>query len=212
MALEDGYHVTLLALDSTGYSNLCHAITAAQLAGPKGLAPLSREVLARYSAGLLCLSGCREGELPRLIRGDMREKARRAAHRYIELFGRDRFFIELQNTLYPDDAALSDALVELARECGIGYVATNNVHYARKEAHRLHDVLTCIRDRSTLDDCPELKLTAEFYLKSHEEMLRLFSAHAGGRDLAKLPDAGVPSENTRALRRCDGRGGVTRCT
>jgi error-prone DNA polymerase len=177
MTLEAGYHITLLALDSAGYSNLCHAITAAQLAGSKGKAPLLPEVLARYSAGLLCLSGCREGEITRLIRGGMREKARRAVQRYIELFGRDRFLIELQNTLYPDDAALCDALAELAGECGIGCVATNNVHYARKDAHRLHDVLTCIRSRSTLDDCPELKLNAEFYLKSHEEMMELFSAH-----------------------------------
>jgi len=179
MTLEEGFHITLLALDPSGYSNLCRVITAAQLAGSKGKVVLSRETLARYSTGLLCLSGCREGELPRLMRGGMREKARRAAYRYIELFGRDRFFVELQNTLYPDDAALCDALAELAGECDIECVATNNVHYARKEAHRLHDVLTCIRHRSTLDECPELKLNAEFSLKGDGEMRKLFRTHPG---------------------------------
>ncbi len=174
LTLEGGYHVTLIALDATGYSNLCRAITKAQLASSKGQCVLSWATMATHSAGLLCLSGCSEGELPRLIRGGLREKARKAAFRYIEIFGRDRFYIELQNTLYPDDARLCAALVELARECGTGYVATNNVHYARKESHRLHDVLTCIRSRSTLDDCAELKLNAEFYLKSHAEMKILF--------------------------------------
>ncbi len=174
LTLDSGYHLTLIAMDAVGYANLCRIITEAQLAGAKGEPVLTWDMLAEHSGGLVCLSGCREGELPRLTHGALRERARNAAGRYIDIFGRDRFFVELQNSMYPDDASLCAALSDLARESGVGCVATNNVHYARKEAHRLHDVLTCIRHRSTLDDCAELKLNAEFYLKSHEEMLALF--------------------------------------
>lgn len=174
LALDVGYHVTLLAMDSAGYSNLCRMITAAQLAGAKRSPVLTWDMLADHSSGLVCLSGCREGELARQVRGSRFDAAREAAGRYLEVFGRDGFFIELQQMMYPEDAALCTGLVSLARESGIGYVATNNVHYARKGGHRLHDVLTCIRTGSTLDDCIELKLNAEFYLKSHEEMRSLF--------------------------------------
>ena len=174
LTMDDGYHVTLLAMDAAGYANLCRTITAAQLAGEKGRPVLTWDMLAAGSDGLVCLSGCREGELARLLRAGFHERARNAVGRYRDIFGGDRFFVELQHSLYPDDAACIEALVALAREGEVGYVATNNVHYARKEAHRLHDVLTCIRERSTLDDCTELKLNAEFYLKSHDEMSVLF--------------------------------------
>ncbi len=174
LALDGGYHVILLAMDAMGYSNLCRVITAAQLAGAKNSPVLTWDMLAKYAGGLICLSGCREGEVARQMRGSNFGAAREAAGRYIDVFGRDRFYIELQHTMYPEDTALCADLAALARESGVGCVATNNVHYARKEGHRLHDVLTCIRTRSPLDDCIELKLNAEFYLKSHEEMQSLF--------------------------------------
>ncbi|MFW6055876.1 MAG: DNA polymerase III subunit alpha [Chloroflexota bacterium] len=175
LTIEGGYHITLLALDSCGYAGLSQVVTAAQLAGSKGNSVVPWSILAGCSAGLACLSGCREGEVSRLIRGGLHSQAKRVVQRYVEVFGRDNFFIELQNTLYPDDAWMCDALIEVARECGVGYVATNNVHYARKQDHRLHDVLTCIRTRTTLEECPDLKLNGEFYLKSHKEMMTLFS-------------------------------------
>ncbi len=175
LTLHAGGHVTLLAMDAEGYTNLCRIITAAQLAGGKGRPMPTWEMLSACSGGLLCLSGCREGELPRLVRAGLQDRAVAAAHRYIELFGRDRFVVELQRPLYPDDAALCGALIDVARRTGVACVASNNVHYARKQQHKLHDVLTCIREHSTLDDCTALKLNAELYLKSHGEMLALFS-------------------------------------
>ncbi len=174
LILQGGCHVTLLAMDMAGYSNLCRVITAAQLAGVKGRPVLTWDMLADHSGGLICLSGCREGELARYVRGSNFGAAQLAAGRYLEVFGRDRFVVELQHMMYPEDTALCSGLASLARECGVGCVATNNVHYARKEGHRLHDVLTCICTRSTLDDCTELKLNTEFYLKTHEEMWSLF--------------------------------------
>jgi error-prone DNA polymerase len=174
MTLENGNHLTLLAKNNEGYSNLCRLITGAQLEQRKGSPVLNLETLARHSAHLICLSGCRKGEVVSSIVSGRREKAYELAERYIEIFGRENFYIELQNNLYPEDEHLCRALVKLAESLGLGYVATNNIHYARKENHRLHDVLTCIRNRTTLDECDSLRLNSEFHLKSFEEMAQLF--------------------------------------
>jgi len=174
MTLPGGHHVTLLAKDNTGYSNLCRLITGAQLKGRKGSPILDLESLAKHSNGLLCLSGCRSGEIANSVLSGQVREAYEAARRYMDIFGKDSLYIELQNNLYPEDGQLCHALVELAKKLELGYVATNNVHYARREGHKLHDVLTCIRNRATLDECKSLRLNAEFYLKSFEEMAWLF--------------------------------------
>ena len=174
MTLENGNHLTLLAKSNEGYSNLCRLITRAQLEHRKGSPVLNLEMLARHSADLICLSGCRKGEIVSSIISGQMGKAYEMAKRCIAIFGRENFYVELQNNLYPEDEHLYRALVKLAESLKIGYVATNNVHYAEKEKHRLHDVLTCIRNRTTLDECTSLRLNSEFYLKSFEEMAELF--------------------------------------
>ena len=174
MTLQGGYHVTLLCKNNTGYSNLCQLITEAQLKCWKGNAVLDLESLAQHSGGLLCLSGCRRGKIASLLISRQVGKAYEVAKRYINIFGREDFYIELQNNLYPEDRKLCHALVELARRLNLSYVATNNVHYARRESHKLHDVLTCIKNRTTLDKCQSLRLNSEFYLKSPKEMVQLF--------------------------------------
>ncbi|MFP3879632.1 MAG: DNA polymerase III subunit alpha [Dehalococcoidia bacterium] len=174
VTLENGKHLTLLAKNNEGYSNLCQMVTRAQLEHRKGSPLLNLETLSRYSADLICLSGCRKGEIASSIISGRTEKAYKLARRYSEIFGRESFYVELQNNLYPDDEHLCRALVELARGLELCYVATNNVHYARKETHRLHDVLTCIKNRTTLDECTFLRLNSEFHLKSFEEMAQLF--------------------------------------
>ena len=174
MTLSNGSHLTLLAKNNEGYSNLCRLITRAQLEHEKGSPLLSPETLARHSASLICLSGCRNGEIAGSIISGHVKQAYGPAERYVEIFGRDGFYIELQNNLYPEDEHLCRALVELAESLKLGYVATNNVHYAERKNHRLHDVLTCIKNRTTLDECDCLKLNSEFHLKSFEEMAQLF--------------------------------------
>ncbi len=174
ITLENGNHLTLLAKNNEGYSNLCRLITRSQLEHRKGSPALNLATLARHSAGLICLSGCRQGELVSLLISGRREQAHRVAKRYIEIFGQGNFYVELQNNFYLEDGRLCRALVELAGSLKLGYVATNNVHYARKESHKLHDVLTCIRNRTTLDECTSLRLNSEFHLKSFAEMARLF--------------------------------------
>jgi error-prone DNA polymerase len=174
MTLENGNRLTLLAKNNAGYSNLCGLITRAQLEHRKGSPAFSLETLVRHSGGLICLSGCRRGEITSSLTAGRIGEAYEAAKKYIDIFGRDNFYIELQNNLYPEDSGICHALVKLAEDLNLGYVATNNVHYARREGHRLYDVLTCIRDKTTLDECSSLRLNSEFYLKSCEEMAQLF--------------------------------------
>jgi error-prone DNA polymerase len=174
ITLESGNHLTLLAKNNEGYSNLCQLITKSQLKHKKGSSALDLEILAQHSMNLICLSGCRRGEIASSIISGSPEKACEVAKRYINIFGNENFYIELQNNLYPEDKELCCSLVKLAYHLNLNYVATNNVHYARKQNHKLHDVLTCIKNRTSLDECDSLRLNSEFYLKSPEEMAQLF--------------------------------------
>src|SRR5690606_26645399 len=102
---------------------------------------------------------------------------REAAERYRGIFGAENFFIELQDNLVYEDQPRNERLVNLARELGLGVVATNNVHYDVREGHRLHDVLTAVKHHMNLEDArPYLRANAEFYLKPPAEMERLFAA------------------------------------
>jgi error-prone DNA polymerase len=178
VTLTDGHHLTLLVENATGWHNLCELLTLARHNAPKGEALLPIDRLAPHTGGLIALSGCRHGEIAgALLRGN-RKAAIRAAVRYRELFGPESFWIELQHHLLPDDPALIDELVSLARHLGLGIVATNDVHYAEQDGHRLQDVLTCIRHNLSLDAAAQLvRPNSEFYLKSAGEMARLFADH-----------------------------------
>jgi len=196
VTMESGRHLTLLARDMAGYSNLCHLLSHAHLGHSKGRPALDIDTLARHSAGLLCLSGCKKGEVPGLLLNGERDGAIAAARRYADIFGRDSFWIELHNNLCPEDKRLCRELVELAKALGLGYVATNNVHYARREGHRLQDILVCIRNRTTLDESHHLRRpNSEFYLKSGAEMAPLFAdypeALAGTLDIAERCDVSL---------------------
>ena len=177
LTLEGGYHLLLLVEDSRGWANLCRLISQAHHTEPgKARAALPIAALADHVEGLICLSGCRKGEIAAHLLSRHPEEALAAAEKYVRIFGRDRFWVELQNHLLPDDQGLVADLVELAGHLGVGYVATNNVHYAARDGHRLQDVLVCIRHRTTLDESAHLRrLNSEYYLKSAEEMTILFA-------------------------------------
>ena len=186
-------HLTLLAATPRGYANLSRLLSAALLSSPRDEPALDPEALAGKAEGLIALSGCPQGAVPRCITQYDAAGARRMAERYVELFGRESFFIELQNNLVYGDTRRNRGLVELARELGVGIVATNNVHYHEHERHRLQDVLVAVRHRTTLDASERVRRkNAEFYLKSPAEMAALF---------AELPEA---LQNTLAIaERCD---------
>ena len=173
---QETTHLTLLAETPRGYANLSRLLSEAHLSSPRGEPALDPEALAGRTEGLIALSGCRDGEVPRLVAAHDIEGARRAATRYIELFGSDNFFIELQDNLVYGDRPRNRALVKLANELGLGVVATNNVHYHERSRHRLQDVLVAVRHRTTLDASEHLRAkNAEFYLKPPEEMGALFA-------------------------------------
>lgn len=174
------HHLTLLVENQTGWHNLCYLISRARHAAPKGQAWLAFEELVGCTEGLIALSGCRQGAIPRLLLGqDGREQALSVARRYLELFGRDHFWIELQRHYLPQDELLIPRLAALAEYLDLGCVATNNVHYVMQDGHRLQDVLVCIRNLVTLDEATHLlRLNSEYYLKSGAEMAVLFVDYA----------------------------------
>jgi error-prone DNA polymerase len=206
-------HIVLLAKDLTGYSNLCKIVTRAQLAHEKGKARANLEILNRYREQLFGISGCPKGEIPSLLAAGKLRAARKAAERYIDIFGRENFLIELQNHLLPGANLLNSRLVALADELSLRIVATNNVHYAEKEEFKVQDVLACVRTLTTLDDEHELrKRNWEYYLKSPRAMAKLFArypkavaattwvARQCGLDLGlgsyRFPDFPVPEGET----------------
>ncbi|HEM62652.1 MAG TPA: PHP domain-containing protein, partial [Chloroflexi bacterium] len=167
LTLDGGFHLVLLVENDQGYSNLSRLISHAQLSHSKGEASLSWSALARHKEGLICLSGCSRGELASHLLARRPDQALRAAQRCLHLFGHGHFFVELQNHLLEHDRRLVASLVDLAEHLGVQYVATNDVHYARREGHRLHDVLTCIANHTTLDEAGSLlRANSEYYLKS----------------------------------------------
>ncbi len=195
LTLLDGSHVTLLAETAEGYANLCRLTTEAHLSREDRRDPrLDFASLEARHTGLIVLSGCREGLLPTVLRSQGRGAARRLAERCREVFGSDRFFVEVQRNYVRGDRGLTRALIDIAADAGLGAVATGNVHYHARSRHRLHDVLVAIRHRTTLDGSHNVRrANSEFFLRPPEDVHELF------RD---CPDAVT---NTLALaERCKG--------
>jgi error-prone DNA polymerase len=171
LQLQDMGHIVLIARDRQGWTSLCRTISAAQLAGEKTKPKATFDLLAENAAGLFALTGCAHGAVPQAIRAGDLDAAREALARLGSVFG-DRLYVELSDHLDPDAPALCDTLASLAGEMGFGCVVTNNVHYARPEGRRLHDVLRCIDLGVTLDEAGNrLKPNGEYWLKG-EAMLR----------------------------------------
>ncbi|MDX1415517.1 MAG: error-prone DNA polymerase [Candidatus Promineifilaceae bacterium] len=176
---KSNFHLTLLVENQTGWHNLCYLISRARHAAPKGEAVLPFSELVGCTDGLIALSGCRQGEVvTALLQESERHSAVEAVRRYVDLFGPDHFWIELQRHFLPGEEFLVSRLTALAGYMGLGYVATNNVHYAAVDRHMLQDVLVCIRNLTTLDAATHLRrLNSEYYLKSGEQMAELFADH-----------------------------------
>src|SRR5213080_4341492 len=176
LTLLDGSHVTLLAETPEGYANLCRLITEAHLGRDDRRDPrLEFASLEARHAGLIVLSGCRNGLLPGVLRRDGLAAARRFAERCRAVFGKENFVIELQRNYVRGDLALTRALKALADDVHLSVVATSNVHYHARERHRLHDVLVAIRHRTTLDGSHDVRhANSEFFLRPPEEVAALF--------------------------------------
>jgi len=171
LQLLDLGHLVLIARDRQGWTSLCRTISAAQLAGEKAKPKATFALVAENAAGLFALTGCAHGAVQRAVRAGDLDGARETLARLSSIFG-ERLYVELSDHLDPDGPALCDTLAALAAEMGLGCVVTNNVHYARPEGRRLHDVLRCIDLGVTLDEAGnKLKPNGEYWLKG-EVMLR----------------------------------------
>ena len=171
------YHLVLLCKNDVGYKNLIKMISIANREGFYNKPRVDRELLEKYHEGLICLSACLAGEIPQaLLTGDY-GKAREVAEYYRDLFGKDNYYIELQNHGIEEQIAILPDLIRLARELDIPLVATNDCHYINKEDSEMQHILICIQTNHTIDDDDVMEFkTDHFYVKSTEEMYELFSA------------------------------------
>jgi error-prone DNA polymerase len=177
-ALAPTSHLLLLAEDRRGYRNLSRLISRAQLNGTKGHPTLAFDDLEGNTAGLIALTGCCQGRVAALLRSGDAPGALAALSALRELFGPHHVYVELQRHYHPGDEALAHALAACAHRVGLPVVATNNVHYARRQDRRLQDVLVAIRHNMPVHACRTLlRPNSEYYLKSAAEMQPLFAAY-----------------------------------
>lgn len=175
ITLKGGYHLTLLAEDRRGYSNLCRLITAAHISGERDTPELDPGILAEHAVGLIALSGCSQGELAQMVTMSRFSEARALIRRYLDWFGSENYYLELQQNLAPGDTERNRRLIGLAREAGVGVVATGNVHYHIRERHDLQDCLVAIRHCKSLEETHrERRPNSEYYLRPLPELEMLF--------------------------------------
>jgi DNA polymerase-3 subunit alpha len=172
---EKYHHLTLLAQDEAGYRNLLKVVSAAYLEGFYHRPRMDKELLAEHAEGVICLSGCLSSEIATLLLAGQDRKAEEAAGRYRDIFGPDRFYIELQDHGIADQRRVLPKQIALARSLDIPLVATNDLHYTVREDAKPHDVLLCIQQQKLQSDPKRLRFDSnEFYLKSAEQMRRVF--------------------------------------
>jgi len=173
---DSAYHLLLLAENFEGYKNLMKLSSIGYTEGFYYKPRIDWEVLQQYSSGLICGSACIGGQIPvNILRGRPKE-AREVAGRFKELFGPDRFYLEMQDHGLEEQAIVNRELITMSGEMNIPLIATNDAHYMKREDAFSHEVLLCIQTGKTLNDENRMKFaTKEFYLKSAQEMERLFT-------------------------------------
>jgi error-prone DNA polymerase len=172
--LWDGSHLTLIVENWSGWKNICALLTAARTKSPRGVPALDLDTLAARADGLVALSGCPHGRLPSLLRQERHAEARAWAGQLRDIFG-DRFHLELWDHRTHQEASLCADLLDVARETGIPWAVTHDVHYADASGRAVHDLMTCIRRETTLDEAHRrgwLRPSAEWCLQSPAEMAR----------------------------------------
>ena len=172
---NDPYHLVLLCENQKGYENLCYLVSEAFLHGFYGKPRVDLELLEGHHEGLIALSACLAGEVSRNLTRNMYPEAKKAALRYLSIFGPEHFYLELQDHGYPEQRKVNAGLLQLHEETGIPLVATNDIHYTRKEDAEPHDILLCLQTGKKITDQDRLRYPGgQFYIKSEEEMRALF--------------------------------------
>ncbi|MGB9522028.1 MAG: DNA polymerase III subunit alpha, partial [Anaerolineales bacterium] len=166
----------LLAENQSGYQNLLRLVSKAQLEGFYYYPRIDHELLAQHAEGIICTSGCMSAEIPRLLAEGQMETARQKLDWYFDVFGKEHFFLELQQHDIGDLETINRQLLELGRRYDAQFVATNDVHYIEKEDWRLQEILLAIQTGSLLTDPNRMKMTdPSYYLRSPQEMEAIFS-------------------------------------
>lgn len=173
---NERYHLVLLAENNQGLKNLMKIVSIAFVDGYYYKPRVDLDVLKKYSKGIIATSACLAGEVQRLIQRRDYDGAKKAALRYRDIFGKDSFFLELQDHGIPEQKRVNRELNRLSEETGISLICSNDVHYLKKEDAKATDVLLCIQTGAKIKDEKRMKFpTEEFYLKSAEEMENIFS-------------------------------------
>ena len=169
------YHLVLLAENNTGYSNLMKIVSKGFVDGYYYKPRVDKSLLREYHEGIIALSACLAGEVPRYISKGLYDNAKKAALEYQEIFGKDNFFLELQDHGIPEQGIVNQRLLQMSEELGIELVATNDVHYTYAEDEKPHDILLCIQTGKKLQDENRMRYKGgQYYVKSPEEMANLF--------------------------------------
>ncbi|WP_353095404.1 DNA polymerase III subunit alpha [Tissierella praeacuta] len=173
---KNQYHLVLLAETNEGYQNLMKMVSEGYVNGFYYKPRIDHDILRKYSKGIIALSACLGGEIPQHILNNNVDRAKEIALIYKDIFGENNFFLELQDYGLEEQRMVNRELIKISQETNIPLVATNDVHYLKKEDAVVHDVLLCIQTAKTVDEENRMKFpTNEFYLKSPEEMQNIFS-------------------------------------
>lgn len=180
--------VVLLAVDAQGYRNLIHLSSRGYTEGFYYRPRIDHELMERHREGLILLTGSISGEVPRLLLNNKHEEAKRRLEWYLQIYGEDRVFLEVNNQNLPEQQVLTGMLSDLSREYSVPLVAANDTHYLRREDANAQDILLCIGSSKKKSDTNRFRFsTEEFYVKSEEEMAKLF------------PETPEVLENTRRI-------------
>ncbi len=177
--IQEAYnHLTLLAADATGYHNLVKLVSIGYLEGFYHRPRIDKEVLARHQQGLIGLSGCLSSEIGTHLRKGQDDAALRSVGEFAEIFGRERFYLEVMDHGIEEQRRVNHGLERIHGRTGLPLVATNDAHYLREDDYQAHDVLVCIGSGKKIHDQDRLRFDGhEFYLKSGEQMARVFPDH-----------------------------------
>jgi len=172
---RERFHLLLLAQNQTGYQHLLQIASDSQLEGYYYRPRVDHAYLEAHSEGLIATTGCMAGEIPRAIAADNMEKAHDLMAWYVDVFGRERFFIELQEHSIPELTEVNKVLFDMASRYDLRFLATNDVHYTFADEADPHDVLLCIQTGKTVDERNRMSMSDQsYYLKSYREMQQLF--------------------------------------
>ena len=185
---NENRHLVLLCKNETGYRNLVAIVSKAWTEGFYSKPRADMELLREHSEGLIALSACLAGEIPRALSVGDYDEAKAAAMRYREIFGEDNFYLELQDHGLREQAHINPQIIRLSKDTGIPLVVTNDCHYIEKEDTKMHHILVCIQTNRTVEDEDTLEFGSdEFYFKSEDEMRALF------------PDCPEAADNTQKI-------------